>query len=248
MDKSRNLIIILIIIILILIVALVGSMIYIFNNQEKGTNKNENKLENESQNVEYINSIDETENEIADSLKEMEKNSFNVIFEAYEGQNCSKSQVKALISAVETNNSAEDMKHKITLNNSEIVSSEQENNDSRYNIEISYDEDGFVNEITITEASENEVSGENAGNTAGDMEKLIFNTNLNSYVGDITGKRLNTLLQTIEESNTRYPEHQVTISSNNLQSLNQIVETEVYTITASYDDDGYINNINMDKK
>lgn len=247
MDKSRNLIIVLIIIILILIVALVGSMIYIFNNKEKETNKIDNEVENNISNVENTNNANETDNENA-YVFEMEKNSFNARFKMYEGQNLSKTQVNEIISNIEANNSAENMKHKIKLNNSEIVSSEQGNDEISYNIKISYDDEGFVNEITIIEASENEVSGENAGSAAGDMEKLMFNTNFNSYVGDITGQRLNALLKTIEESNTMHPEHKITISSNNLQSLDQIVETEVYKVTPSYDDNGYISNINMDKK
>lgn len=149
-------------------------------------------------------------------------------------------------------------------NNNEIV---VDNSANSGNVVDNDDEDGDVNNITSTEPSDEEVEGteENEepetpeeqeqpqdqqtpsqGNN--DMDKAIFNTVFMAYVGNINGDRLNSLLQVIQDSNTKYPEHQITLSSNNLQTLEGIVSTDIYTITLSYDDNGYIKNINIDKK
>ena len=103
-----------------------------------------------------------------------------------------------------------------------------------------------TNEIENPDDAAN--NNEDEENTTGDMDKLVFNTAFISYLGNITGEKLYTLLSTIEQSNIKYPEHQITLSSNNLQSLNEIVATDIYTITLSYDDNGYVSNIIIDKK
>ena len=106
--------------------------------------------------------------------------------------------------------------------------------------ENTIDENEDTNEIENPDVLEN--NNENEENTTGDMDKLVFNTAFISYLGNITGEKLYTLLSTIEQSNNKYPEHQITLSSNNLQSLNEIVATDIYTITLSYDNNGYKSN------
>ena len=81
-----------------------------------------------------------------------------------------------------------------------------------------------------------------------DMDKLVFNTTLTKYLGNITGEKLNSLLRELQTSNEKNPNHIVTLSSNNLPNLDGIGATDIYTITFSYGEDGYVNNINIDKK
>lgn len=133
-------------------------------------------------------------------------------------------------------------------NNTSIVENEDENEIDTENIIQNPDvENEYANEIENTVNSEID-NNEDEENTTGDMDKLAFNTPFISYLGNISGEKLNTLLITIENSNINNPEHQITLSSNTLQSLDEIVVTETYTITLSYDDNGYISNINIDKK
>jgi len=253
MDRSRNLIIILIVIILILIIALVGAMVYIFMNQDNNNNNNEIVVDNSANSGNVVDNDDEGE---VDDVEQMAIQTFNSQFTPYEGTNLTAAQIKSLISMVLTINNTTG--YKVVLNEEGIYLVEQVKNEAKYDVELYYDDEGYVNEISIKEASgEGEENPEEPEtpqqpNTptqgANDMDKAIFNTAFMSYVGNINGDRLNSLLQVIQDSNSKYPEHQVTLSSNNLQTLEGIVATDIYTITLSYDGNGYINNINIDKQ
>jgi len=248
MDRNRNLIIILIVIILILIIALAGAMVYIFMNQNNNNNNNQIVVDNpaNSGNPGYNDILDDVE----DATNNMAIETFNSMFTMYEGLDLTGAQIKSLISKVESSNET-NTEHIVTLSDEGITDIEQVESDKQYNIELFYDDDGYVNEISITIAGDDEVENPEEPETpiqgSQDMDKLIFNTAFMSYVGNINGDRLNSLLQVIQDSNTKYPEHQITISSNNLSDLNGIASTNIYTITLSYDDDGYISNINIDQ-
>lgn len=175
--------------------------------------------------------------------------SFNAMFESYGEIELSGAQVKALLSLIETNNSNPEAQRHVILNENGVTTAEQLDNQKRYIAQFSYDEVGYINEAIITEVTATPPVENNGGqNTSGDMEKLIFNTNFTPYLGDITGTQLNNLLLEIQVSNNNYLNHPVTLSSNNLSDLNGIVATDTYTITCSYDENGYISNINIDKK
>ena len=242
MDRSRNLIIILIVIIVILIIALVGAMVYIVMNKD---NNNNNEIV--VNNTGAANEIDDIEEQVNNMAIE----TFNSMFTMYEDLELTGAQVKSLISKIESSNET-NIEHIVTLSDEGITDIEQVDTTKKYTVELSYDDDGYVNEISITETSdegeENPEEPETPTQGTDDMDKLIFNTAFMSYVGNINGDRLNSLLQAIQDSNTKYPEHQITISSNNLSDLNGIASTNIYTITLSYDEDGYISNINIDQQ
>lgn len=246
MDRNRNLIIILIVIILVLIIALVGAMVYIFMNQDNNNNNNQIVVDHTS-NAGNTNETDDIEEQINNMAIE----TFNSMFTMYEGLDLTGAQIKSLISKVESSNET-NTEHIVTLSDEGITDIEQVESDKQYNIELFYDDEGYVNEISITIAGDDEVEEPEEPETptqgTDDMDKLIFNTAFMSYVGNINGDRLNSLLQVIQDSNTKYPEHQITISSNNLSDLNGIASTNIYTITLSYDEDGYISNINIDQQ
>jgi len=255
MDRNRNLIIILIVIILILIIALAGAMVYIFMNQDSNNNNNEIIVDNTA-NGGNTNEIDDIE----EQANNMAIETFNSMFTIYEDLDLTAAQIKSLISKIESSNET-NTDHIVTLSDEGITDIEQVDSTKKYNVELSYDADGYVNEISIIEITGDvqeepeeptqnpeEPEAPTQGSTTTDMDKLIFNTAFMSYVGNINGDRLNSLLQVIQDSNTKYPEHQITISSNNLSDLNGIASTNIYTITLSYDDDGYISNINIDQQ
>ena len=115
-------------------------------------------------------------------------------------------------------------------------------------------QDNQDNETSNNDTTENnnviiipEIPEEDTEIEFSDMDKLIFNSNFTQYLGNINGEQLNELLQKIIESNNN-GNHIVLLSSNNLPNLDNIGANEIYTITFSYAEDGYINNINIDKK
>lgn len=110
-----------------------------------------------------------------------------------------------------------------------------------------------VNNTTNTEAPNN--TSEPQDNTIQptqppeeDMTKLLFNSDIIAYLGEITGEQVQQLINTIIESNNKNANHQITISSNSIGGPNEIVSTEKYVVTLSYDTEGYICLVNIDKK
>lgn len=255
MNRSRNTIIILVIIIILLTIALAGALAYIFINQnndntEKGTNNNTSNIQN---------TIDEDEDIESEENEEVAVQAFNELFINYEGTEIPSATVKALISQIEISNTSSE--HLIEINSAGIKTIAQVEDTKKYNVEFSYDDEGYINGVKIVDSSlatedendnpENEepiTPGIGNENTTTDMDKLIFNSAFTSYLGNITGERLNMMLQTIVDYSTKYPERVITLSSNNLPDLNGIVTTDIYTITLTYGDDGYVSNINIDKK
>lgn len=132
------------------------------------------------------------------------------------------------------------------INSHDYDENEVENNiinDVENDIEngIEGNSDNIINNSIQSPTNETE-------NTVSDMEKLTFNTQFTSYLGRITGTKLNNLLQTIQASNSANAEHQISLTSNNLDNLNGILPTDFYIITLVYDTQGYINCININKE
>ena len=241
MNNSKNLIIILIAIIAILIIALTCAIVYIFmiGNENadnrvvidsNSTNPNDYNT-NQTQN----NTVDDVNN----SAEELAIQTFNSIFEVYLNK-----ELTTLFSEIESSNT-QNLDHNISLSADGITTSDEIDDTKTYKVELSYDDIGYINEVTITDYT---TTIENGNTTSNDLEKINFNSQIIPYSGRITGAQLYTLLQTAQASNNANPEHQITLTSSNLQSLNQIVQTEYYIITLSYDTEGYVNNINIDKE
>lgn len=238
MNRSKNLIITLIIIIAMLAIALIGAIVYIIVDNDNG----------EKQIVVNNTNTDNSPADIQDEIEKVAMETFNEMFEVYEGTEIASSRIRLLLFDIETNNADEGNEHIVNINQDGITDMDQLVEDKTYTVETFYDDDGYINEIKITETTTEPTEDENLDDTTIDMGKLTFNSKFIIYAGDITGERLNSLLQEAMESNNNYPEHQITLTSNNLQTLEGIVATDIYSILFSYDLEGYVNNINIDKK
>lgn len=254
--RNKQTVAILIVIITILTIALAGAMVYIFLNLNKDNKSNtNNNIANNIQNTYYdgntTNNVqNNTENitsgeEIVDETKQMAIKSFNAIFESYKGTNVGSSSVKALLTQVNLENETVGNTHKIELDSTGITRQDQVDTSKKYNVDLMYDAEGYVNKIKISEAVTS--TGGNQTGTEG-MKAAEFNKELMNYIGEITGSQFEELKQIVQKKMTENPEHPITASSSNLQSLGDVVATEKYIITFSYDDNGYINNVNINKK
>lgn len=246
MDKNRKTIITLIIVVTVLVILLAGVIIYFTIIDEKNANKqqvvdiNNDYNENDSQN--------ENTNNVIDDAKEIAIKSFNALYELYKGTEMTASQIKTLLSTIQTNNATNTDGHIVELDNTGITVETQVDTTKKYNVELFYDTEGYVNRIKITEFTGTEPI-ENGGeqNATSDIEKLIFNSKFTPYIGEITGTKLAELVQAILDNNSTNTEHQIMYTSNNLQEISEFLETDKYIITLKYDDAGYINIINIDK-
>ena len=103
---------------------------------------------------------------------------------------------------------------------------------------------------TITENGANTGTSQTPNQTpsgTSDLQAAIFNAKFNNYIGNITGSKINELLRIATESVTNDPSHPITINSNTITDLSEIMPTETYMITPAYDSAGYINSLNIDK-
>ena len=108
-----------------------------------------------------------------------------------------------------------------------------------------------INEVIGIEPQNNNSQSNTSNTSTDDMEKVIFNNKFMNYLGDITGVQLAELIQLAgqESMNSASAQpHVISFTSNNLQVINGILETDIYTVTFAYDENGYINTINIDKK
>ncbi len=256
--NNRKMVVILMIIVAVLIVALVGAIIYIVLQQQKIANNSttvntSNKLDNNINNTnnEDLDNTNNTTDEL-DGVDEQTKDivirTFNAQFTAYEGEKVSSRQIKALISIIETNNSTRTDEHTVNISSNGITKADDVLSTKVYKVEVLFDVEGYINEVEITENGDAQDTTEQPStNQPGDISTLVFNSKFNYYIGDITGSKINDLLKIAQDSVTNYPEHPLTISSNTLTDLNEIVPTETYRVTPSYDTAGYINTLNIDK-
>ena len=239
---NKKLVITLIIIVAILIVALTGAIIYIVIDKDNITNNN--TVVNTSRNNYNSDKEEDDDNETENSLEQQAMEMFNEKFEKYVGNNVSASNINSLLKEIETSNSM--FEDYVSINPTGITDSSNLSSSKKYSVELSYGDNGYVEEVTILESNPLE-DGDNEASGSGDMAKAVFNAQFTSYLGKITGTQLNSLLGTIQSSNSANPEHQISLTSNNLQDLNGIVATDEYVITLTYDDNNYVKNINIDK-
>lgn len=245
MRNSRKVIIGLIIAVAILIIALIAAIIYIFTIQQ--SNKNDLLIVDTNKNSNQENS---EQNTVDDEYNDFAVQTFNAIFESYKGRNTS-SQIKSLLSAIDSNNTERTDDYIIELDESGIKNSRGLEENENYNVELFYDDNGYIYKIKITKITDetsNEQQITNVQEPESDIDKLAFNTQFTAYLGDITGKQVNELIEVVQNSLNTRPEHTITVSSNNLGGIDEIIETDIYTITLSYNTEGYASNINIDKK
>ena len=140
--------------------------------------------------------------------------------------------------------------HKINLSTDGITKVDQLLSDKKYKVEFLTDVEGYINEVIITENGANTGTSQTPNQTpsgTSDLHAAIFNAKFNNYIGNITGSKINDLLRIATESVTNDPSHPITINSNTITDLSEIMPTETYMITPAYDSAGYINTLNIDK-
>lgn len=252
--NNRKLVVILMIIVAVLIVALIGAIIYIVVKENKNSNNtvvvNNNRSENTIINETDINnSVDDPDIDDEQAKEEAIK-SFNEPFEKYKGENNSSTQIKTLFSLIGTYNSARTDGHTVNIGTEGITKVEELLTNKKYKVEFLTDVEGYINEVVITENGENTGTSQTPDQTpngTGDLQTVLFNSKFNTYIGNITGSKVNDLLRIATESVNNDPSHPITISSNNITDLSEIMPTETYMVTPSYDSAGYINTLNIDK-
>lgn len=127
---------------------------------------------------------------------------------------------------------------------------EVENNTEENEVENNT-EDELVNNIEDDDISTpiSPIEGSDDENTTvSDMEKIIFNSQFTSYLGKISVMQLQNLMTAVQTSNSTNTQHQIALTSNNMQDLNGLKDTDYFIITLTYDTEGYINRINIDKQ
>lgn len=255
--NNRKMVVILMVIVAVLIVALVGAIIYIVFQQQKTannittvntSNQLNNNVNNTNEDINNTNNTTDEPNIDDEQTKELAIRTFNSQFTPYEGEKVSSSQVKALISLIGTNNSTRTDGHTVNISSNGITKVDDVLSTKVYKVEVLFDVEGYINEVEITENGDSQNATEQPStNQPGDISTLVFNSKFNYYIGDIAGSKINDLLKIAQDSVSNYPEHPLTISSNNLSDLNEIVPTETYRVTPYYDSAGYINKLNIDK-
>lgn len=121
-------------------------------------NSSINMLDGEFVENETINQANEKNNETSkneqNNLEESEKEVFNETFLVYEGENIRGTDVKRLVQLVIANNMAEEEKQIEITGDLKVINEELPDNiqtTQNYKVSCKYDDDGYINEIEITE-------------------------------------------------------------------------------------------------
>ena len=270
--RSRKLIILLIIIVAMLIIALGVAIVYVvlqrkqgaenqivsnvpryMANNETGADNNSttNTVNDTTNNTNTTNNVNNTTNNTVNNTTNSTNNNavananqnaistFNEMFTSYTGTAKTGTQVLTLLSIIENNNST-NTAHKVNLTNTGNTPVDANN---KYKVTLSYDTEGYVNNVEIKEYTETEE----------DIEKARFNNQFISFDenGEITGENIVKLINLIQESNETNPEHQITPKTNTSLGMADIVDTETYLIQVLDSDDnkdGWVDTVVLDKK
>lgn len=157
--------------IILLLIVIVAGTVYIIitgeskDNEEKTKTNNTTKI---SQNATKNNNLQQNSNEeFENQVNSMEMAAFNAQFTSYSGMGLSSNQIKSLISSIRSSNKT-DKKHLVKVKTegdrftSGILFPEGTNKDEdlekitteikageQFSVEFSYDENGFINIVTI---------------------------------------------------------------------------------------------------
>lgn len=237
MSKTHKFILIALIVLVTIAIILVGVIVYIKKSDKTEKNNNQNIINNTNPQVD-IDNVENKSNELA-------VKAFNAQFTSYEEERSKSAILKALFSTVKANNEIENNNHIVTFNPNGISQIEQLDPDKYYAVELFYDEEGYVYQILIKENNDITPSKD----TESDMDKLIFNTKFTTYLGRINGEKLLELINVAQESNQEDEQHQVTVTSTNLDHIEDIVNENYYEITLNYDEEtGYVNTVIIEAK
>ena len=248
--RNKTIIIVLIVVVSILIIALGGAIVYVVMQRNQDTT-NTTKVMNNAV-VDEENETSDDENTIPNNENDVEQQTFNAMFETYEGTNVSASTVRGLYSLIVSSNET-NTDHQVTIVDSGITDITQLDAEKKYTVKLSKDTEGYVNSVQISESIDGtglQVPGLQAPGTENDLEKAVFNTKFISYYGngEIAGADIMKLINEVVASNEANPNHQVDVQTNTLTNPSDIVETEKYSIALEYDANGWVSIIKVEKK
>lgn len=187
-------------------------------------------------------------------MGDFDKSSFNNSFEFKTGTNMGAS-VSSLLDDVITNNK-KNKKHIITVIFGELNSSNpneiknaKKNIETFTNYEISmdYDEDGYVNTVTIETVEKEE--------TISQFDISSFNSRIESYAGSEWGVSIVNLIDHIITSNKKNPNRLIRVIYNNINTTDEseirnikksLDDWTTYEVILDYDDVGFVNQITIE--
>ena len=101
-------------------------------------------------------------NSITNSIDDLEKKTFNEKFSSYTGK-VSGTSLKTLYTIVKKNNDESTRKVTFVLDDVNVMGDDKSINTSKtYNVEMKYDESGFINEIKAVDSEKSQTAGENS--------------------------------------------------------------------------------------
>lgn len=184
---------------------------------------------------------------------DFDKKAFNTSFEFKTGTKQG-TIVSSLLDDVITNNKT-NKKHIITVIFGDLNSNDPNKiKDAKrsietfddYEISLDYDNDGFVNTVTIEKSEKDAFS---------DFDIFSFNSRIESHAGSNWGVSISNLIDDIITSNKKNPDKLIKVIYNNINTTD---ETEIrnikkslsdwttYEVIIDYDDVGFINQITIE--
>ena len=190
---------------------------------------------------------------VDDAVNDVNKTSFNNTFEFYIGTKYG-SSVSRLIDEIITNNK-KNANHQLNVVFGEITTTDPEtiknmkqnmSDWDKYEVSVDYDEKGYANKITI----ELREKYKNTASISG------FNALYKGYNGTKIGIQVEQLLDHIVTNNQTNSEHILTVvfgesSTTEVDAIrklkNKLSDWTEYEVSLSYDEEGYINQITIEK-
>ena len=228
----------------VLIIIAIGLVIFLLNGYV--TDK---KTEDKKGFFDLFGGVNELFNDIG-----FNKSSFNTSFEFSTGTKKGAS-VSSLLDDVITNNKT-NKKHVITvifgdLNSSdpnEIKNSKKNiDNFNDYEVSLDYDDEGYVNTVTIETIEKEE--------TISQFDISSFNNGIEMYAGSEWGVSITNLLDKVITSNKKNPERLIRVIYNNTNTTDEseirnikksLDDWTTYEVIIDYDDVGFINQITIE--
>lgn len=103
------------------------------------------------------------------------------------------------------------------------------------NLQKNYDSQGLSDKVTNEDRTEN-------------PDATKFNSSFLPYMGDdMTQQQMISLIQLVSTTNVINKEHQITWGKNSISNMEQLKPNQTYKVTVKYDDEKYINEINIQR-
>lgn len=249
-QPRKWLLIVLIIIAIIIVIILASKFVTDKKNKAENTwnifDIFENIYNNQDNNQSNIEDI------FNDAVNDQKKESFNSTFELYTGTKYG-SQVSMLLDNIITNNKTNST-HILTViynelnttDESEIRNLKKQLDDwTEYEVILDYDENGYINKITIE-----------AYSNVSDFDISSFNNKFESYAGTSNGISVSSLIDKIITNNKTNEEHIINVVYGSINTTNESEIRNIkkklddwtnYEVILDYDEVGFINKVTIEK-